>query len=41
MARYPIGVRSCKENVRKNVRCLFKLGVVRILLEVFRGIRLS
>ena len=24
-----------------NVRCLFKLGVVRSLLEVFRGIRLS
>ena len=41
MARYPIGVGSCKENVRKNVSVLFKLGVVRILLEVFRLIRLS
>ena len=34
-------VGSCKENVRRNVRCLFKLGVVRSLLEVCRGIRLS
>ena len=34
-------VGSCKENVRRNVRCLFKLGFVRSLLEVFRGIRLS
>ena len=32
-------VGSCKENVRRNIRCLFKLGVVRSLLEVFRGIR--
>ena len=27
------GVGSCKENVRRNVRYLFKLGVVRSLLE--------
>ena len=32
-------VGSCKENVRRNVRCLFELGVVRSLFEVFRGIR--
>ena len=25
-------VGSCKENVRRNIRCLFKLGVVRSLL---------
>ena len=31
-------VGSCKENVRRNVRYLFKLGVVRSLLGEFRGI---
>ena len=31
-------VGSCKENVRRNVRCLFELGVVRSLLGEFRGI---
>ena len=34
-------VGSCKENVRRNVRYLIELRVVRSLLEVFRGIRLS
>ena len=34
-------VGSCKENVRRNVRYLIELGVVRSLLEVIRGIRLS
>ena len=32
---------SCKEKLRRNVRYLIELGVVRSLLEVFRGIRLS
>ena len=32
---------SCKENFRRNARYLIKLGAVRSLLEVFRGIRLS
>ena len=26
-------VGSCKENVRRNVRCLFELGVVRSLFQ--------
>ena len=34
-------VGSCKENVRRNVRYLIEFGIVRSLLEVFRGIRLS
>ena len=32
MARYTDRVGSCKENVRRNVRYLFELGVVRSLL---------
>ena len=32
-------VGSCKENVRRNVRYLFKLGVVRSLLGVVRVVR--
>ena len=39
--RYPIELRGCKENVRRNVRYLIELRVVRSLLEGFRGIRLS
>ena len=33
--RYTIELGSCKENVRRNVRRLFKLGVVRSLLGEF------
>ena len=31
-------VGSCKEIFKRNIRCLFELGVVRSLLGEFRGV---